>query len=275
MKNNPTKSAVPNPARAFLGRIESRSSVIEKTDPDLRRRLDQAIADRAPATYKEIYQHFDLAGRGISFTAFYYYARRIRITTALMELPHLAAPPDTDDDGRVKNPAAESDRLIGAVLADCLLDTALSPDADPRNVERIARAYHAVARLELARRRLSEQFDDLKRRERIKDTDNLIHAANQIARHRAAYNAECKEHEEARARDRLAEAKKNAAETIARAKAYAARTTSPVPTGTEDMYEAIARLKSRSIHDPPIVTLPRQPADQHPPDEPADQHVPP
>ena len=59
-----------------LEKIETQSSIFEKTDPDFRRRLDQAIIDHDPPTYKALHAKFDLAGKDISLAAFYRNAGR-------------------------------------------------------------------------------------------------------------------------------------------------------------------------------------------------------
>ena len=41
-----------SPQTPVVTQIDSKSSIFEKTDPDLRRRIDQALADRQPPTYK-------------------------------------------------------------------------------------------------------------------------------------------------------------------------------------------------------------------------------
>jgi hypothetical protein len=50
---------------------DSKSSIFEKTDAALRRRLNRAIVDRHPPTYRGIFDRFNLAALRLSFTAFY------------------------------------------------------------------------------------------------------------------------------------------------------------------------------------------------------------
>ena len=79
---------------AKLGPIDSRSSVIERVGPVVRQKIDQALVDRQPATYKAVYEKFGLQVHGVSFTAFYYYARKVRTNAALVEMARLSLPDD-------------------------------------------------------------------------------------------------------------------------------------------------------------------------------------
>ncbi len=47
-----------SPALTNATKVENNSSVFEETDPDLRRRINRAIVDRAPPTYKGVYAKF-------------------------------------------------------------------------------------------------------------------------------------------------------------------------------------------------------------------------
>jgi len=84
----PTNSKSPQ----HLTIIGSRSSLFTKLNPDDRRGLDQAIIDRDPPTYRAAFEKFRLADRGISFSAFHQYARRLRSDADHLRTAHLALP---------------------------------------------------------------------------------------------------------------------------------------------------------------------------------------
>src|ERR1043166_5877389 len=69
--------------------IPSRSSVLTKVPLETRRELNRAIIFRNPMTYEATYHKFDLEKLGVSYTAFYYYARRIRMASGVSELNKL------------------------------------------------------------------------------------------------------------------------------------------------------------------------------------------
>src|SRR5438105_2144186 len=62
---------------------DSKSSLLEKLPPDLLRRLDQSLIDRDPPSYKAAFSKFAIQQYKVSYTAFYYYARKIRYHAAL------------------------------------------------------------------------------------------------------------------------------------------------------------------------------------------------
>jgi len=146
-----------------LEAIDSKSSIFDKTDPDLRRRIDQAIVDRQPPTYKAVFDQFDLAARGVSFTAFYYYARRIRVNAALLELARVALPD-----------SASAHDLLPDVLSHRLLEAAIDEACSPGTIQRLADAYRVASQTHFARRRLAAQLDDLKRKESMKENNRLL-----------------------------------------------------------------------------------------------------
>src|ERR1051325_4432264 len=78
----------------------TRSSLFEKLTPDLRRALDVAIIERDPPTLAAIWMEHKLADHGISYSAFYRYARRLRDRATLAEIADLS----TDDGLDLENP---------------------------------------------------------------------------------------------------------------------------------------------------------------------------
>jgi hypothetical protein len=110
------------------------SSILAKVPPDLRRQIDIAIVERAPPTYQAVWMTFNLADHGVSYMAFYRYARRLRDRANLAELAALG-PHDEDD---VTNLLP---KLIGRELVEELLNNDV-PDsreiATPINAHRQA-----------------------------------------------------------------------------------------------------------------------------------------
>src|SRR5205085_1829220 len=72
--------------------LSSKSSLFTKLPRELRRQIDQAVIDRDPPAYKDVFATFNLAQFGVSFTAFYMYARRLRYQAALIDCAATAAP---------------------------------------------------------------------------------------------------------------------------------------------------------------------------------------
>lgn len=153
--------------------IDSKSSVFERTDPDLRRGIDQALIDRQPPTYKAVYDTFNLRAHGVSFTAFYYYARRVRVAAALAELARTTLPE-----------GASIHDLLPQVLSHRLLEAAIDEDASPRTLQRLADAYRVASQTHFAHRRLAAQLDDLKKKELAQENDQLLAVANQYIKAR-------------------------------------------------------------------------------------------
>jgi hypothetical protein len=149
---SPTKPAQDN----------GRSSMYEKITPDLRRRVDIALLERVPATYREVYMAFELHEYAVTYMSFYRYARRIRDRGNIAELANIDADTETD-----LTPA------INKLAARQLLEILLNEDTfDPRafaaltaSIDRLSRfdsRQHARADANaLTRRRLDQNDIDL------------------------------------------------------------------------------------------------------------------
>jgi hypothetical protein len=124
------------PPTADPEKLETKSSVYKKLDPETRRRLNRAIVDRQPATYRGIFEHYNLAKAGVSFTAFYYYAKRVRFHADLRELSCLAP-----------SGHAETPRAIHQLVTERFIDIMLNEELPPRAIERLANAYRMSAAL--------------------------------------------------------------------------------------------------------------------------------
>lgn len=130
--SQPTRPTPDNPGRASIFRNLSASA---------RRQIDQAIADRDPPTYREIYNLFDVAAWQISFSAFYRYARKVRAEVDLMHSAALAFPGD-------QNIHAILPDLIAARLLELINDPDHPPN--PEILHRLTRAHRAAAQTLLA-----------------------------------------------------------------------------------------------------------------------------
>ena len=143
--------------------IETKSSIFEKTDPDFRRRLDQAIIDHDPPTYKAIYSKFELATMDISFMAFYRYARRLRTHAAMIELTQRVLPNDCD-------PVA----VIPNLLAHRLLDAAVDESTSPRTLQSLTDAWRFAAQTQLVLQRHQAAIEKIKKSTNDAETEGLI-----------------------------------------------------------------------------------------------------
>lgn len=126
-------------ATSTVPNIESRSTIFEKLPPDLRRKLDQAIIDRDPPAYRDLHAKFNLAARGVSVTALYYYARRIRAQADMLYFAQLAQPDSPD--------------LVEAVptlFAYRLLDALIDEDTPPETLLRLVHAWRIASEQKLA-----------------------------------------------------------------------------------------------------------------------------
>ena len=99
-----------------IEQADSKSSIFQHADADLRRELIDALIKRKPYTYRAVFDHYELAGIGISFTAFYYWARRVRRTAALVEMSRTCG-----GDGE-PDPFTTVSRVIAQRLLDASLD---------------------------------------------------------------------------------------------------------------------------------------------------------
>ena len=158
-----------SPQTPVLTQIDSKSSIFEKTDPDLRRRIDQALVDRQPSTYKAVYEQFDLQAHGISFTAFYYYATRVRANAALIGLAQVTLPEGT-----------VAGDLLPELLGQRLLDASFDEETSAGTLCRLAHTYRIACEAYYARRRFAALFDDEKRKAVAKENDEFYDIANQF-----------------------------------------------------------------------------------------------
>jgi len=82
---NPPVPGSPDP-------LPSRTSFYDKTTPAERQKINHAIVNHMPATYKGIYSFFNLKSKGIDYFAFYRYARKLRDRADAALVTDLVAP---------------------------------------------------------------------------------------------------------------------------------------------------------------------------------------
>ncbi len=159
-----------DPAPKTFRQVDGTSSLFEKTDPDLRRKINQAIVNRSPQTYRGVYEKFDLQSHGVSFTAFYYYARRLRMSAALRELAVLTTPEEQALQARLTS-------LLGQRLFETLLDE----EASPQNIQRLMNAYRMGNQMDLLRRQFTGRDEAEKRKAANLENNALCRIAKQCA----------------------------------------------------------------------------------------------
>ena len=137
-----------------------RSSVYSVLTPEVRQQVRLAIVDHDPPTYRGIYEKFKLADTGLSFQAFYRYARNLRDRVETLQHAELALPGETEV-------ARALPLLIGRKLVDALLDQEATAGAVCRLAEAYRRAVsggqHAAALAGANRCLKGKSADDLRR----------------------------------------------------------------------------------------------------------------
>ena len=83
---------MPNPTASAIPPITSRSTIFAKLPAEILRQLDQRIVNRPHSRYRAVYDEFRLHEYQVSFTSFYYYARRLRVQTDLLYHAQMALP---------------------------------------------------------------------------------------------------------------------------------------------------------------------------------------
>jgi hypothetical protein len=163
---------------AHLHEIESRSTIFEKLPTDLRRRLDQAIIDRDPPSYRALHAKFGLSAHGVSFTALYRYARRLRAQADLLHVAHLALPDAPD--------VAQS---LPTLLAYRLLDALNNEDSSPRLLHRLVDAWRIAVNAKLALDHEAADLAEVRRRSKNQEANELFKAIHDLTKLRKAENA--------------------------------------------------------------------------------------
>ena len=127
---------------SIVSTMESHSSLFEKLPAELRLRLDQAIVDREPAGYRVVYARFELTKHDVSFTAFYYYARRLRAQTDMLHVADLAGLDGLDVTG-----------ALPTLMAYRVFEAANDEDTSPLVLQRLVNAWRTAVNTHLALQR--------------------------------------------------------------------------------------------------------------------------
>lgn len=113
---------------------DSRSSVLEKIPADARARIDRAVVEFNPPRYRDIYRKYQVAGHGVSFAAFYSYARRLRRAAAERRLSELMK----DDAPGLGD---FSERLPAFIAQKIVEQLAFDDDVTPMALQRLVNCY--------------------------------------------------------------------------------------------------------------------------------------
>lgn len=123
------------------------SSMVTSLEPGLLRQVEQALRIGQPRTVTECYQQFELERHGISRSAFFRYAARIRQLCDLDEAAERIQLGDLDVSGYL--PTLFGRKLLGILLHE--------PDVDITRLHRLTLAYRAASNTYIA-------FDDRKKK---------------------------------------------------------------------------------------------------------------
>ncbi|MBI5764508.1 MAG: hypothetical protein HZA51_13390 [Planctomycetes bacterium] len=122
---------------------DNTSTVVRILEPEQLNQLDLAIITRKPPTFTACYEQFELKSLGISFDAFYRYARRLRTSLRAKALAQRDIPaPD------------ESEAVAAQLVSQRMVEALLTQQVGARTLHRLADAYRMTAQIELQRRRL-------------------------------------------------------------------------------------------------------------------------
>ncbi len=146
--------------------FDSQSSLLRKLDDQLRAKINQAVVERRKGGYRAIYEHFQLESRGVSFAAFYRYARRLRQHVAFVELGELTLPA-----------AANVPEALPKLLAQRLMEALVLDDTSPRQLQRLADAYRIAASVQQSLRKNATIAD----RKAAANRDPLVRLLEQYA----------------------------------------------------------------------------------------------
>lgn len=158
-----------------IDRMESRSSILVKIEPPLRRQIVQALVNRRPPTFHDVFDFFKLDEHGVSYTAFYYWARKIKRFAALFEMT------------RTLDEKEDCAGMLPRILASRVLDNTLDDQVDPAVLRRLMETYRVACSIEMAKKRLEmqkEEFDTRRDLDKTVGDKDILRFARLIARTR-------------------------------------------------------------------------------------------
>lgn len=139
------------------------STVLDKIPPDRRRQIDLAVIDRDPPAIQAVFDKFSLAEKGVSRSAFYRYARKLRLRAITRDFAELA---ETD-----QQPIFD---LLPALLGHRLLDALADENASPRALQRLTDAWRAAVRTSQDLETHHLELAAVKKREDPRDIDEIV-----------------------------------------------------------------------------------------------------
>jgi hypothetical protein len=144
---------------------DNTSSIHEKLDADTLSTLEHAVVNRTPPTFTACYEKFGLAESGLSYSAFYRYARRLRDAARLTHVAELKG-----------EDAVSATAAIPHLVANQLVDALTVENPSSRTVARLASAYRHFVSAQVARRRLDFAEMDHKETERSREIAEITDA---------------------------------------------------------------------------------------------------
>lgn len=142
--------------------LSPKSTIPAKVPPETLAAIHDALISSERAPYMTIYENFALREKGIGFTAFYNYARPIRLLEACQTqagLSRTLAP-----DALTMLPELIATRLLAALVDDAV---------PPRQIQYLVDAYRMASNLHLAHRRLDAQVTEIRRKAKLRELDDL------------------------------------------------------------------------------------------------------
>jgi hypothetical protein len=142
---------------------DRRQTMFASLTPALRRKVDQAIIDHDPPTYRGVHEKFKLAELGVGYSAFYRYARKLRAGADLLNLADMALP----DEPQL---ARTLPRLLAQRLVEVLLH---QEDASPGEIHRLTDAYRLAAGASLAREKFTAALAAAEKKAQAEEDEEL------------------------------------------------------------------------------------------------------
>ncbi|MEE8386682.1 MAG: hypothetical protein V3S01_12280 [Dehalococcoidia bacterium] len=117
---------------------ETNSSMFEKVPKEVRVEINRGLIDREPATFRGVFARVKGGGYGVSYSAFYRYARRVRGQAAMFEMAEATA-----------SAGKEVPAMLPKVLAQRLLETLAFEEVSPRHIQRMTDAYKTAVKTQV------------------------------------------------------------------------------------------------------------------------------
>lgn len=146
----------------------TKSTIPSKLPPDILAAVHEALVAPDRLSYGLIFENFDLGRKGISFTAFYNYARPIRLAEACNMQAGL---------GRTLAP--DANKMFPDLIATRLIAALVDETVTPRQIKNLVDAYRMASNLDLAHRRLEKEEIEKMRKSKSRDLGDLARAVKE------------------------------------------------------------------------------------------------